>query len=188
MTDRWEADVYADFERSPAGLFRYSGVRLESNYRFFERYQRLVELGVHAELRLPRGSSNAPQELELLAIVQRDFGDFRLVVDPGIDYALSGDEASEGLSSVLRAGIYFRRFWLLQPGVEYFADVGPLAHPLPLGRQRHVIYPALRVRIVPGMEWLLAVGFGLDRASDRVVIRTLFSYEIETVRPADQRL
>lgn len=186
VTDRWEAGVYTDFERSPDGPFRYSGVRLESNYRFFDRYQRLLEIGLHAELFLPRASSGGPEELELLGILQRDFGDFRLVVNPGFEAPFTGDEAKQGLNGVVNAGLYWRRFWVLQPAVEYFGNIGPISHPPPLHHQRHIIYPAVRVRIIGGMDLLLAVGFGLDRQSDRVTLRAVFTYEFETLRPATQ--
>lgn len=48
---------------APHDAFRYSGVRVESNYRFFERYKRIVELALHAEVLIPRPSSGANEEL-----------------------------------------------------------------------------------------------------------------------------
>jgi hypothetical protein len=186
LTDRWSAGVYADFERSPHGPFRYSGIRVESNYRLFERYQRIVELGLHAEVLLPRPSSGAGEELETRLIMQRDFADLRFVVNPGFELPLSGSERGDGLDFALDAGVYYRRFWRVQPALEYFARFGPVAEPVRGAEQRHVLYPGARVRLAPGLSWLLSVGIGLNRTSDRWLARGLLSWEFETIRPADQ--
>jgi hypothetical protein len=186
LTDRWTAGVYADFERSPDGPFRYSGVRVESNYRFFERYQRVVELALHAEVLVPRPSSGAGQELETLLVLQRDVSDFRFVANPGFELPLSGSQRDEGVEFALGAGVYYRRFWRVQPALEYFATFGPVARPLAGGEQRHVLYPGARVYLAPGLSWLLSVGVGLNRTSDRWLARGLLNWEFESVRPAEQ--
>lgn len=186
LTDRWSAGVYGDFELPPDGTFRYSGVRVESNYRLFDRYQRIVELGLHAEVMVPRPSSGAGEELETRLILQRDLSDVRVVANPGFELALSGSERGEGIEFSLSAGIYYRRFWRVQPALEYFANFGPVAEPLPASEERHVLYPGARVYIVPGLSWLWSAGIGLNRTSDRWLLRGLLSYEFGTVDPADQ--
>lgn len=186
MTDAWEVGAYGDFERSPGGPFRYSGVRLETSYRLFDRYQRLVDSALHLELRLPRGSSGHDEELEALVVLQRDWGDFRGVLNPAVELPLSGEHFAEGVSFRVAAGLYWRRFWRLQPSLEYFGEIGPVADPKPPDEERHVIYPGVRVRIVPGMSWLLSAGFGLNRASDGWLLRGVFSYEFSTLRPSEQ--
>lgn len=186
LTDRWSAGVYADFELPPHDGFRYSGVRVESNYRFFDRYQRIVELALHAEVLVPRPSSGDGEELETRLILQRDLSDLRLVVNPGFELPLSGEHAGKGIDFALSAGAYYRRFWRVQPALEYFASFGSIAEPLPAKAQRHVIYPGARVYLAPGLSWLWSAGIGLNRASDRWLLRGLLSWEFETVRPADQ--
>ncbi len=185
LTDRWSAGVYADFELPPSDSFRYSGVRVESSYRFFERYERVVELALHAEVQVPRPSSGAGEELETRLVLQRDFSDLRVVANPGFALPLSGD-ASEGLEFSLAAGVYYRRFWRVQPALEYFAEFGSVAAPSPASEQRHVLYPGARVHLAPGLSWLLSVGIGLNETSDRWLLRGVLSYEFPTVPPADQ--
>lgn len=185
LTDRFSAGVYADFELPPSDTFRYSGVRVESNYRLFDRYQRIVELALHAEVLVPRPSSGAGEALETRLILQRDFSDLRVVANPGFALPLSGD-TSEGIEFSVAAGIYYRRFWRVQPALEYFAEFGSVAEPSPASEQRHVLYPGARVYLAPGLSWLVSVGIGLNDASDRWLLRGLLSYEFPTVRPADQ--
>jgi len=186
LTDRWSASVYTDAELPPSGNFRYSGMRVASNYRFFERYQRIVEMGLHVEVLLPRPSSGANEELETRLILQRDFADLRVVANPGFELPLSGESSRQGIEFSVGAGLYYRRFWRVQPAVEYFADFGPVAEPDGWSEQRHVIYAGARVFIVPGLSWLLTGGAGLNEASDRWLLRGILSYEFGTVRPADQ--
>lgn len=187
VSDRLAVAAYVDFENAPdGGAFRYTRSRLEARYRLFDKYQMLFDPALYVEYYFPRESFGEPDELEVRLILQRDLGDLRLLLNPTLGKAMSGDEVQEGVEGELSSGIYYRRSYFIQPGIEYYANVGPLRNPSPRDEQRHRIFPTATIRAGRGFRWELGVGFGLNDASDRVLFKSMLSYEFMTLRPSKQ--
>jgi hypothetical protein len=187
VSDRLAVAAYADLQNSPDdGTLRYTGARIEARYRLFDRYQMLFDPALYLEYSAPRESSGEPQELEGRLILQRDWEDLRLLLNPAVTTALSGDAMRDGLRGALFSGLYYRRFYHVQPGVEYYAEFGPLSSPDSREDQDHRIFPALRIRIGNGFLWDLGVGFGLTRASDDLTVKSILQWELPTLRPSKQ--
>jgi hypothetical protein len=186
ITDRWVTSLYGTFVKAPGEPLRYSGARVETRYRLFDRYQRIVDAALYGELKFQRGDPKQAQELETRLILERDVEDLRFAANPRFDITLKGSETSEGIEFGLASSVFYRRFRIVQPGVEYFADFGPLQSPHRASRQRHVLYPAVHLRPARNLDILLAFGVGLTSASDETLARTIISYEFETLRPSDR--
>lgn len=186
LTDRWTASVYGDFELSSSGAFRYTGIRAETRYRLFDRYTRLVDTALSFEFDAPRPDSGEGQAFEARLIMSRDFGDFRAIVNPRFELPLTGDEAGEGVMLGVASGVYFRRWWRVQPLLEYFATFGRIVRPARAAEQRHVLYPGVRVRLASRFDALATVGVGLTESSDRLSARLLVTYEFETIPPSER--
>jgi hypothetical protein len=184
LTDRWTAALYLDVSMPEGGPLRYTGGRAETRYRFFDRYTRLVEMALALEVDVPRPASGEAQAFEGRLILSRDLGDVRVVANPIFELPITGDETGRGIDLGLAAGVYYRRAWLVQPAIEYFAAFGPLARPERVQQQRHVVYPGLRFRLAERLDVLAAVGLGLGGASDAFSARALLTYELETVAPS----
>lgn len=186
LTDRWTASLYGDFETSRSGTFRYTGVRAETRYRLFDRYTRLVDAAVSFEFDVPRPASGEGQAFETRLILSRDLGDWRAIVNPVFELPVTGPEAGEGVLLGLASGIYFRRWWGVQPLLEYFATFGRIVRPDRASQQRHVLYPGARMRIASRFDVLATVGVGLTDESDRLSGRVLVTYEFETMPPSQR--
>lgn len=186
VTDRWSVAAYGDFEAGPGGPLRYRGVRVETRYRLFEPRVRWFDTSLSAELVLPRPSSGEGQTLDTRVVLQRDIEDFRVIANPIFELALSGEHTGEGIELGAAVGVYYRRFAVVQPAVEYFASFGRVARPHEANEQRHVIYPTVQFWLAPRLSLLVSVGFGLTAASDDISGRGLLSYTFETVRPSER--
>jgi hypothetical protein len=187
VTDRLAVAAYADFENSPeGGTLRYTGARVEARYRLFDRYEMLFDPALYMEYSAARESTGEPQELEGRLILQHDWSDVRLLLNPTVTKAISGDEAREGLRGELASGLYYRRFYHVQPGVEYYTKIGSLGKAAGRDEQEHRIFPSLRIRFGNGLQWNLGVGFGLTPASDDLTVKSIVQYEFRTLRPSKQ--
>lgn len=212
MTDRFTLAGYADFESAPGLPLRYTAARLEGRYRFGSRYQRFLDPALYLEYSVPRAKYEASQELEARLILQRDLNDFRLVLNPIVGRTFSGtrdasaasggaagsaehgggsemvgtENAGSRLSGGFAGGLYWRRHHLAQPGVEYYNQVGPLGELLAVRDQRHAVVPTVDLRFIPGLDWNLGVVVGLTPGSDRYTLKSVLSYEFQTIRPANR--
>jgi hypothetical protein len=65
---------------------------------------------------------------------------------------------------------------LVQPSVEYYAQLGPVSHFVPLAWQRHYIFETIDV--VRWREWIvhIGVGEGLTSASSRFIVTSLLGH------------
>ncbi len=126
LTGSFAVGAYADFERADGEAFRYAQVRIVAQWALFSRYERFFDTALYAEYYQPRASYGEPSELEARLILEKDIGDIRLRLNPIVSKATSGDEISNGLEGAFAGGLYYRRFYFLQPGVEYYASIGEL--------------------------------------------------------------
>lgn len=215
MTDRFTLSAYADYQSAPGMRLRHTATRLEGRYRLGDRYQRIVDPALYVEYSVPNAKYEAAQELEARLILQRDVEDFRLVLNPIVARSFRGENGSSGASGSgssggstgergggsemvgteragnrvvggFAGGLYWRRFHLVQPGVEYYDQLGPLGDMLPVREQRHLIVPTVDLRFIPGLDWNVGVAFGRTPGSDRVTVKSVLSYEFQTIRPANK--
>lgn len=215
MTDQFTLSTYADFESAPGLPLRYTAARVEGRYRFGSRYQRFFDPAIYLEYSVPRAKYEASQELEARLILQRDLNDFRLVLNPIVGRTFSNqssasesgasgsgssgsgehgggsemvgtENAGSRLSGGFAGGLYWRRYHLLQPGVEYYNQVGPLGQLLAVRDQRHAIVPTVDLRFIPGLDWNLGLVVGLTPGSDRFTVKSVLSYEFQTIRPSSK--
>lgn len=217
LSDRFSGAVYADFESAPGLPLRYTAARVETRYRFGDRYQRIFDPAIYVEYSIPRAKYDAAQDLEARLILQRDLSDFRLVLNPIVGRTFSNEKSSSSsgggstssgssgsaehgggsemvgtehagsrLSGGFAGGLYWRRYHLVQPGIEYYNQIGPLGQVLALRDQRHALVPTVDLRFIPGLDWNLGLVVGLTPGSDKYTVKSVLSYEFQTIRPANR--
>lgn len=186
FTDRFVLGVYADFDDPRGGPLRYTRTRIEGRYRFSNRYDRFVNPALYFELYLPTAAYDAPQELEVRLILERDLNDFRLDLNPLLEKELSGADVGSSFDAGIDAGIYYRRFYRLQPGIEIFSRFGELNELPSQSDQPHVLFGTVDVRPARGWDLQLGAGYGLTDASNRWSFKSTLTWEFQTISPGDQ--
>jgi hypothetical protein len=181
LTDHFSLAGYADFQDAPGLPPEYVQTRIEGRYRFAQAYEHFFDTAVYAEYYLPRKSFSNSQELETRLILQRDIEDWRIALNPIVSVATTGDEAGEAPNLQLAAGLYYRRHFHVQPGLEIYTDFGGIGH---WNEQRYVAMPVVDLHLKPGLVWEIGVGGGLTNASDRLVVKSILYYEFNAVRPS----
>jgi len=178
ITDHLEAAAYLDLALTPDGHFDYAGWRFRGRYRFLEKDQIPVNVGIYTEFEFPNSRfSENDVELELRMILEKSLGPLTVELNPIFEKPLDGEEASVGweLQYAAKGYIHFRP-WLM-PGVEFFGDFGPLTHFEPSSQQQHYIFPVVDSKLTKNVKINTGVGFGLTEASDSVIVKLNLEYE-----------
>lgn len=178
LTDHLEVAGYLDLALTANGRFDYAGGRVRGRYRFFEKDQIPINLGLYTELELPNQRfSDNDTEIELRLILEKDLGPLTVQLNPIFEKSLSGEDSSVGMEFVYAAKVYYRfRPWLM-PGIEVYGDVGPLTHFEPSSEQKHFIFPVVNSKLTRHVKLSTGVGFGLTPASDSTLVKLNLEYE-----------
>jgi hypothetical protein len=178
LSDHLEVAGYLDLALTADGRFDYAGNRFRGRYRFFEKDQIPVNLGLYAEIEFPNSRFSVNDiEVEIRLILEKDLGPLTIQLNPIFEKAFDGEESSGGVELQYAAKGYYRfRPWLM-PGVEFYGDFGPLTHFEPSSEQKHFIFPVVDSKLSQHVKLNTGVGFGLTSASDSVLVKLNLEYE-----------
>ena len=180
LTDRLTLGSYFDFVDPRGDSFRFAQARLLARYRFANRQELFVNPAIYFEYYLPN-RAYGDQELEARFIADKDIGDFRVVVNPTLALTTTGDDRWHAPSIGLSGGVYWRRPVTFQPGLEYFAEYGPIND---VGHTRQYLLPSVDIALTRNITWHIGAGFGVTRASDNFVVASQLRFEYNLVRPS----
>ena len=165
---------YADFEDPKGQACTYTRSRVEARYRFGERYDHFINTALYAEYYFPNHSYSNSNEIETRLILDKDFNDVRVVVNPSMSKYINGDEDKKWQPGV-SAGVYYRRGKVVQPGIEYYDN---------FREKTPVLIPTLSFNIGGSVVWNLGAGFGLNNEhTDKFFAKSILQVDLEAIRP-----
>ena len=177
LTSHWEVAAYGDFNYDTGtGESHYAGSRFRVRTRFFEKGELPVDLGLYAELEMPKHDEDT-QELDLKAIIEKDFGRWTIDLNPALEKVLKGENSSQNWVFHYAAAAIYRLNERWQPRLEFFGETGPIDNPDPADEQVHMISPAVDFRVTPFFKVRAGVAFGLTDGSEQRLVRTNLEYE-----------
>lgn len=171
--EKIEAAAYLDLVHPDGASMQYAGSRYRLRGSLFEKGEMPLDLGWYAELewrRTPEFGDNQ-LEVDLRPILERDVGRITVSVDPIFEKALAGPDRKRGFEFDYAAKTSYRWAALLSPGLEFYGDIGHIDDSDPLARQQHYIFPVVDMHLPGRVNANLGVGFGLTRASDRIIVK-----------------
>jgi hypothetical protein len=177
VTDRFTLAAYLDFENPPNADFKYTRFRaVFFRYRFFNKGEHFLDPAIYIEYYIPKKEYDS-EELEVRLILEKDINNFTLSTNTMFEKKTSGHEVDEGLELNFAAGLYYRKYQAIQPGIEYYGKYGEFSDFEELDEQQHILFPTVDLRFGTGFHWHIGIGFGLTEASDDVTVKSIFSYE-----------
>ena len=176
ITDKTEVAAYADFAGLPGDGWDHEATRVRARTRFFEKGELPVDLGLYAEAEFPRHDAN-DFEFELRGILEKDFGLWTLDLNPILEKAVTGEEASEGWELQYAAGLIYRMNERIHPRLDVFGDFGPIRSFEDKDEQKHLISPAVDVNLGHGFKLTAGLGLGLTKATEQRLVRTKLEWE-----------
>ena len=179
LTDHIETAAYLNLAKPSGHGLQYAGSKFRVRGSLFDQGQLPVDLGWYIELEYNRVPNFDDQqlELELRPIIQKDFGDFSIMLNPKFEKVLDGPDKHKGFEFGYAAGTYYRWKRFLSPGLEFYGGIGNVMDTEPTTEQQHYIFPVIKGELSHGIEYNTGVGFGLTRGSDSVIVK--FNLELE---------
>jgi hypothetical protein len=174
ITDRFTVEGYADFEQPKGEPFQYVQAKaVLARYRLFLEGEKAWDTSLYVEYALPQQSYNPTEELEARLILEKAVGRWTIRLNPILSKTVSGPQVSEGVEFAYAAGVYWRNFHHVVPGLEFFGDMGELkSTPAHL----HYVVPGVAINFGTGWKWEAGAGFGLTDESDRMILKNIISY------------
>lgn len=176
VTNKLEVAAYGDFMHAPGGSWRFAGQRYHARMSFFHKDQLPVDLGAYVEYEIPH-NEHGTRDVELRGILEKDFGKWTFDVNPIFERAVRGPKVNGGWELQYAAAAIYRLNERVQPRLEFFGDFGPINNFEPRDQQKHIISPAVGIKLGPTFHMLAGVGFGLTRATEQRLVRMQLEWE-----------
>jgi len=190
LSHKLTVGYYADFLNPDEGDFEYIQSKLLARYRLFEKRELPVDLALYGEYIIPDRDYSDSEKFEFRIVIEKDWGPWRLDLNPILEKVTSGDDVEEGLEFAYAAGFYYENMgdgiWCMDslhvvPGIELYGSVGELAAAGGWDERRHYLFPVVDV-FVPRysdwkVHWNFGPGFGISDAADDVVIKSILTAE-----------
>jgi hypothetical protein len=177
ITPFWEIGGYFETTLRGDGTFDYAGVKLRSKFVTPPHWQPHLRLGLNLEVSLlPTTYDRDRWGSEIRPIVAWENERWLLVVNPIVDLSYTGPDASAGPTFQPAGMAKVKIADTVAVGLEYYADFGPIADPLPLRQEAHYIYEAADLISVPHFELNAGVGEGLTAGSNAFVAKMIVGY------------
>ncbi len=180
LTSNLTLALYADFEH-PAGesikWIRTKAVMF--HYSFFDKGYLPLDFALYGEYKLPRKGYKNYEELEFKLIMEKDIGSHQFVANPTVEKKISGHDAGEHVEFAFNAAYTYIKSLAFQPRLEYYSKMGALYDLPGFDEQKHYIFPSISWFFgkYGQFRWHAGVGFGLTNPTDKLIIKSKFSYE-----------
>jgi len=175
LTDKIDVAAYLDLDRPDGKDVEYAGMRFRARGALWDKGRYPVDLGWYLEAEVP-DHDPADLELDFRPLISRDVGRFSIDLNPGFELPTVADERRT-FEFDYAARLYYRWFFDLQPGIEFYGGIGQIRKPDTSREQEHYVFPVLYGQLARGLKISGGPGFGLTRGSDPVILKLVLEYE-----------
>jgi hypothetical protein len=113
---------------------------------------------------------------ELRPILDKQWGPLYVSLNPSLEKSLEGTAEDQTWSFAPSAKVSVDVIKEVSVGAEYYSTLGPITHFSPGPQQQHQIFPAIDLNLAPELECNFGVGWGLTRATDRLVVKLILGW------------
>ncbi len=183
LTPHLEIGQYFATAKLNNGDYEYAGSRSKCHFGIAATDAWPLKFGGNIELDyMRRAAEEQPLTLELRPIVEASRGGLLLIANLAFEKPFRGPGTHRGFTFTPSGQISYKLLPWLAPAVEYYGDMGPLAHLPKVQEQQHFVVPTLNFFLVPQLEVNAGVGFGLTRASNGVFLKAILGWDFEVGR------
>lgn len=153
---------------------KFTGWHIRPRFRFPESGGFPFNVSVSLEYAFNRpGFDPNAQTLEIRPIFERQHGRLYLSINPDLSLATKGPDAGAAPSFEPNAKIGWDFTKVVNGGVEYYAETGPVKHFDPLGEQHHLLFAATDLNVSPDWELNFGIGGGLTSTSEHWIVKAI---------------
>jgi hypothetical protein len=101
------------------------------------------------------------------------------VLNPTFEKKISGEDVEEGVEFALNGAYAYTKSLTFQPRLEFYSKMGELYDPYPFAEQKNYIFPSFDLFFGSRgqFRWHAGIGFGLTDPTDKMIIKSILSYE-----------
>jgi hypothetical protein len=177
LTPHIEIGQYFATAKLSNGEYEYAGSRTKMHFGVAESDSWPLQIGGNIELDyMRRAAEDNPLTLELRPIVEKRIGGLLLIANLAFEKPFRGPGTHKGMTFAPSGEISYDLFPWVSPALEYYGDMGAVEHLPAADLQQHFLVPALNLHLMPKLELNLGVGFGLTRASNGVVLKSIVGW------------
>jgi len=178
----WEVGAYLQAALRPDGSFDYAGAKLRSKLVTSRGGEATWRLGVNLEASLvPPAYEPDRWGAEVRPIVARESENWLIAVNPILGVALARRGASVGPTFEPAAMLLRHVRGIVDVGIEYYADLGPLEDWHAARDQEHYVYEVFNLLAIAGLELNAGVGEGLTAVSNRLTFKMIAGWTFGVV-------
>jgi hypothetical protein len=179
VTPFWELGAYLEGAvRTDSGIVDWAGVKLRSKFVSPPSFDSHWRWGVNLEVSyLPATYDHDRWGSEIRPIVAWHDDAWLFVINPILDQALAGGDASQGPSFQPAAKVA-RTLGPVAIGVEYYATLGSVTRLLPWRSEQQQVFEAADLLSVRNLELNVGVGEGLSQASEGLVFKAIVGWSL----------
>ena len=174
----FELGFYTFTAHSPQGSFQYLGNQLRPRVTVPESWNWALGASLSAEFGFfrPHTDSAFIWQGELRPIIDKNFGNFYMALNPNIDFVVSGADKGVGFAPQFKSVYTIKNIYGV--GFEYYASLGSFDQLLPAQQQEHLIGPMIDLYLDPKWEFNAGYLFGLTDGSNQGILKLLLGYRI----------
>jgi hypothetical protein len=172
LTPYWELAGYLVTAWVPDVGPKFAGARIRPRFRLPEKWRLPFRVSVSTELGFSKHQFEANTiTLEIRPILEKEKGKWYFAVNPDFTKSFRGPDAHRGFGMEPGVKVSYTVRKRFSPGIEYYAETGPIAHFDTLHNQHHLIFPTLDINTNPNWEINMGVGRGLTGTSEHWVVK-----------------
>jgi hypothetical protein len=180
VTDWWATSVFTEYERESGETYRRSATAWENIFQLTERNKYWLDAGLYVEYESP-ADKEAAHKLEMKLLLEKSVGKFANTLNLIFEREIGGRATSRDVETAYAWRTRYRLMAGLEPGVEFYGDLGTLDKLKVSNANRHVAGPTLsgKLRLDSKSALLYQVGylFGLNNNSDNGSVKWMLEYE-----------
>lgn len=179
ITRFWEIGAYFQFAAAIGDTMYWAGTKLRTKFVTPEGWHPHLTLGINFEFAfIPQRFDADRYGGEIRPIIGWEDKYFHIAMNPNVEFAVAGQGLRDGPEFNPAISAVAKIPDIVSLGVEYYASVGPFAHPDPLKSQEHYLFGVANVLAFAGWELNFGVGAGLTPGSNDVIVKAIFGHEI----------
>src|SRR3954463_2573439 len=180
ITNWWEFGFYVPWAVDNHGNFHSDAAKIRTLFVTPDADKREFFYGVNFEFAYStKVFSETRFNAEIRPIIGWRKGDYEFIFNPIVDLGLG----NKGDVTFAPAARLARKVWTdFQVGIEYYTDLGPLPHFLPLKEQQHNIFGVIDFKVgVWDVDF--GIGYGLTPGSDRLLTKLIVGTDVNNLLP-----
>ncbi|MBF6567895.1 MAG: hypothetical protein IVW54_03345 [Candidatus Binataceae bacterium] len=167
-----EVGQYLATARFNTGAYQYAGARTKVHFGIPQTESWPISFGMNVELDYMSSTADPnPLSLDVMPIAQAVWGKWTVVGNFALSKPFNGP-GNKNIDFQPAGGISYRLLDWLEPGLEYFGDLGPMTPFARLPYQEQFITPSINLLLNPRLEFNAGVGFGLTRGSNGTFVKS----------------